>query len=200
MIVHEIIDPRFITPLGRFLYDEDNLFEYLTTIVLVGSAFLIGISLFPLYKLLKADSNQRFAIIILALIAFSFFFIGMEEISWGQRIFGWDTPELVSEYNYQDETNLHNLINLWSGPIYMSIIWTLVVIMLISIWTHYIGKRTVFGQLVLPDPSLIGLTIVILISGINILGELTEELIAVFALFYGLRIYKIVSSDSLSLA
>lgn len=32
-----------------------------------------------------------------------------EEISWGQRIFGIATPELMSQINAQDETNLHNI-------------------------------------------------------------------------------------------
>jgi hypothetical protein len=32
-----------------------------------------------------------------------------EEISWGQRIFGWGTPEFLGELNAQNETNLHNL-------------------------------------------------------------------------------------------
>lgn len=32
-----------------------------------------------------------------------------EEISWGQRIFGWGTPASLDEANAQDETNIHNL-------------------------------------------------------------------------------------------
>lgn len=32
-----------------------------------------------------------------------------EEISWGQRIFNWETPALLSEINSQRETNLHNI-------------------------------------------------------------------------------------------
>jgi hypothetical protein len=36
------------------------------------------------------------------------FLIG-EEVSWGQRIFGWETPESVAAVNKQEETNLHNI-------------------------------------------------------------------------------------------
>lgn len=32
-----------------------------------------------------------------------------EEISWGQRIFGWQTPDTIKELNVQQETNIHNL-------------------------------------------------------------------------------------------
>lgn len=40
---------------------------------------------------------------ILFLIAFG------EEISWGQRIFDWQTPPLLNEINAQKETNIHNI-------------------------------------------------------------------------------------------
>jgi hypothetical protein len=33
----------------------------------------------------------------------------MEEISWGQRIFGIDTPGLFRKHNYQNEITLHNI-------------------------------------------------------------------------------------------
>lgn len=35
-------------------------------------------------------------------------YIGLEEISYGQRIFGWNTPLQWGLINDQDETNLHN--------------------------------------------------------------------------------------------
>jgi hypothetical protein len=38
-----------------------------------------------------------------------FFFGAGEEISWGQRIFGFKTPEPLAQVNKQDELNLHNL-------------------------------------------------------------------------------------------
>ena len=38
------------------------------------------------------------------------FFGAGEEISWGQRIFGWGTPEFFMEHNKQEETGLHNLM------------------------------------------------------------------------------------------
>ena len=37
--------------------------------------------------------------------------MGMEEISWGQRIIGWDTPDLWKQINAQHETNFHNFLN-----------------------------------------------------------------------------------------
>lgn len=44
-----------------------------------------------------------------ALLALVAFWMAMEEISWGQRIFKWETTGYFSENNMQSETNLHNL-------------------------------------------------------------------------------------------
>ena len=49
---------------------------------------------------------KRLAVLGLAIV---FFFGGGEEISWGQRVLGFETPEELSEANAQDETNVHNL-------------------------------------------------------------------------------------------
>jgi hypothetical protein len=38
-----------------------------------------------------------------------FFMIG-EELSWGQRIFDWETPASLAENNKQEESNLHNIL------------------------------------------------------------------------------------------
>jgi hypothetical protein len=35
--------------------------------------------------------------------------IGLEEISWGQRLFGFATPETLAEINWQQEFNFHNV-------------------------------------------------------------------------------------------
>lgn len=35
-------------------------------------------------------------------------YVAIEEISWGQWIFQWSTPENLKDLNYQNETNLHN--------------------------------------------------------------------------------------------
>lgn len=49
-----------------------------------------------------------------ALLAFAAFYTFMEEISWGQRLIGFDTPDFFAEHSYQDEANLHNLL---TGPV-----------------------------------------------------------------------------------
>jgi hypothetical protein len=52
--------------------------------------------------------SKIFAALYLLLNLGIIFIIG-EEISWGQRIFGWETSEKLKAINKQEETNLHNI-------------------------------------------------------------------------------------------
>jgi len=45
----------------------------------------------------------------LAVMALGLIFCFGEELSWGQRIFGWQLPAVLHGANVQNETNLHNL-------------------------------------------------------------------------------------------
>nr|NIS24911.1 hypothetical protein [candidate division KSB1 bacterium] len=42
-------------------------------------------------------------------LAIGLFFIIGEEVSWGQRVFGWSTPDVMKVVNKQEETNIHNI-------------------------------------------------------------------------------------------
>ena len=79
------------------LGQEDGVFEYLTAF------FFLGTSLFFVWQL-----RQKFNLFYLALALLFFMGFG-EEISWGQRIFGFGTPESLAKHNVQGETTLHNL-------------------------------------------------------------------------------------------
>lgn len=88
---------------------EDGLFEYLGALSLLITSLLFVMSFLRQgggadFLLFKANRNYWFLI-------FAFFFLlgSGEEISWGQRIFGWDTTEGYSQVNRQNETNIHNL-------------------------------------------------------------------------------------------
>jgi len=57
-----------------------------------------------------AGRGARRAAVLTAVYALLFFLAAGEEISWGQRIFGWEPGEFFAENNYQGETNFHNLM------------------------------------------------------------------------------------------
>ena len=54
---------------------------------------------------LRTVAMRRWAMIVMTLGAI--YFAG-EEVSWGQHLFGWETPEGFIAINDQQETNLHN--------------------------------------------------------------------------------------------
>jgi hypothetical protein len=51
-------------------------------------------------------TKKNFFFLFLAIV---FFFGFGEEISWGQRIFNVQTPEMLKQVNYQEEINIHNM-------------------------------------------------------------------------------------------
>lgn len=56
-----------------------------------------------------AGAGNRRAVATMGIGALLFFFASGEEISWGQRVFGWQAPEIITENSHRAETNLHNL-------------------------------------------------------------------------------------------
>jgi hypothetical protein len=97
----------FYTSLPRFeqYIKEDGIAEWLTVAgLLLGSV----VCFFRFVKLWRKKSKW-FLFVTFSLGLFLFFAAG-EEISWGQRIFGIETPEYFQQHNAQQETNLHNLI------------------------------------------------------------------------------------------
>jgi hypothetical protein len=94
----------------RTLTVEDGFFEWLG-----ACAFLLAAGLqLVLFRSSDVPADSR----LIAYMRRNPFYVGLalvlffafaEEISWGQRVFGWATPDFLVEANTQDETNLHNL-------------------------------------------------------------------------------------------
>ncbi len=57
---------------------------------------------------LKKQKSMWKALFVIGWALLMFVFMG-EEISWGQRLFGFETPETIALQNTQEEFNLHNL-------------------------------------------------------------------------------------------
>ena len=58
-----------------------------------------------------------------------FLLVPLEEISWGQRIFGIDTPDFLVSRNLQKETNLHNLDSEGINRLFASMVFAVGVIL-----------------------------------------------------------------------
>ena len=90
--------------LYRWTLVEDGLLEYATAVAYLLSSLLA----FLAARRLRALGRRGLARFWF-LAAAGFFLIAGEEVSWGQRILGIETPEAWAAINRQEETTLHNL-------------------------------------------------------------------------------------------
>jgi hypothetical protein len=70
--------------------------------------FLIALLSIPLAARLALTAPNHFLKLWFFAALAGTVYIAGEEVSWGQHIFGWTTPEFWSGVNDQNETNLHN--------------------------------------------------------------------------------------------
>jgi len=97
------------TDQARQLSREDGVVEY------VGAALFLMASIWYLVlykrsrKFLKVWRIPLRGNVFYLLLGLAFLFVCLEEISWGQRIFGFETPEGIRQMNSQSEFNIHNL-------------------------------------------------------------------------------------------
>lgn len=96
------VNPSLADALGV----EDGVVEWLTAIfLLLGSLVMAR----HIWQLKQASDRKSLLVILSVLLAIALFVFAGEEISWGQRIFEIQTGEFMQEYNWQGETNIHNL-------------------------------------------------------------------------------------------
>jgi hypothetical protein len=92
------------TGVYKALVREDGPVENLQFVLFAGASF----GALVLARLHHREGRRGIAAVFV-LAAIGLFGIAGEEISWGQRIFGWGTPEALAEINRQGETTLHNV-------------------------------------------------------------------------------------------
>ncbi|NIR52354.1 hypothetical protein GWO43_27320 [candidate division KSB1 bacterium] len=178
------------------LFVEDGVFETLSAIVFAFAAYLFG-KTFVTSKRTDwlSSSNANWIRWLFAGLTLIFFFVAMEEISWGQRILGWQTPSFLSSANQQGETSVHNIesLSLVFDLLYILPAFVLPIVM-VATFIFHLQKRTKFWlNLLLPYPSLSPLAFLLGAVALTMQGELFEELTALFALLYALRVEKTVS-------
>jgi len=173
--------------LKTLLYQEDGLLEMLTAglLLLASIQFYLAGKHAPKHLL-----KRRTAIAFFLLSIFSMFFM-MEEISWGQRIFSWDTPETIKAINLQQETNLHNIFN----PILIHVERLVAVFIALALLIAILFRTRITSptlRSLLPADKYYYLPILIT-NSIIIAPELFEESFAIFLFFYSRELWKIYS-------
>ena len=182
-----------------FLTNEDSWIENITALAFLGAALIFFITYLQTkgfgltFTKFKTKRNLVFFFLsLLFILAFG------EEISWGQRIFNWDTPESIAKINYQQETNIHNLdfftfkeetddgllsflLVFNAGRLFFYFWFTFLV--LIPLLDHFSSRfRAFFKRIALPIPSLyIGVLMIATLVISKIYKLLTREMDGDFA-------------------
>jgi hypothetical protein len=105
---------------NKLFNTELGLIESLTAFF----ALLAIITGFRMWTIRSNFPTNKYSIFILLLIIGSIYALG-EEISWGQHYIGWGTPEWLVDLNVQNETNLHNVHDLFGVVPKMFLEWTI---------------------------------------------------------------------------
>jgi hypothetical protein len=85
------------------LIAEDGLVEYATSLAYVVATGFAAVLAIALHRRAAAMGMLYW------MLSAGLFLIAMEEISWGQRIFGFETPVFLRDLNSQNEATIHNL-------------------------------------------------------------------------------------------
>lgn len=76
-------------------------------------SILLFLSILLTIKYRKAYKGNLLIRTFLIIYIFGLIYYFGEEISWGQHLFKWETSEFFVNYNNQNETNIHNISNLF---------------------------------------------------------------------------------------
>jgi hypothetical protein len=129
-------------------------------------------------------------------------YFALEEISYGQHLFGWDTAETWEELNDQDETNLHNVHALFDQvPRALLTLGILIGGVMLPLYRHFRGiemdeSSRFYWQWPTLDCVTIGVLAILIRPVLTVFdteaintGEMKENLFALFILLYCISIH-----------
>ena len=129
-------------------------------------------------------------------------YFALEEISYGQHMFGWGTGEAWKELNDQDETNLHNVHSLFDQvPRALLSLGILIGGVLLPLYRHFRDIKLdessrFYWQWPTLDCVTVGLLVILIRPILTVFetdaintGETKENLIALFILLYCISIH-----------
>ena len=191
------------------LKGEGGIIENMTVLFLV---LAIGFCISSLSRANRLDVPGLLKGWLFVLIVGAAYF-ALEEISYGQHLFGWGTAESWKELNDQDETNLHNVHALFDQvPRNLLTLGILVGGVIMPLYRHFQNVELdetsrFYWQWPTLDCVTIGLLAILIRPVLTVFeteaintGEMKENLIALFILLYSLSIHSRLKQKSLSAA
>ena len=103
-VLAAVIIKLFTPRLYDYVVAEDNLIECLTCLTYLVAALVATNLAIHLRR-----QRETLLFVSYSFLAVGLFVIGMEEISWGQRLLNLETPSVLKTHNWKGELNLHNI-------------------------------------------------------------------------------------------
>jgi hypothetical protein len=177
---------------------EAGIIENMTVLFLVAA---IGFCIASLLRTKRLQLSGFLKAWLFILIMGAAYF-ALEEISYGQHMFGWGTAEAWKELNDQDETNLHNVHSLFDQvPRALLSLGILIGGVILPLYRRSRGIRLdessrFYWQWPTIDCVTIGLLVILIRPILSVVetdaintGEMKENLIALFILLYCVSIH-----------
>lgn len=150
-IASGISTATFLTYFGN----EDSPIEHATALLLALCGPVLWMRVLP-----ERQNLTRGAVILGVLYGLAYVWAGGEEISWGQRIVGFESPDYFQTNNDQQEFTFHNLVigdvkldEVFFGPLLSYIILSYLVVLPL-LWPRLRWVQTLVRTMVIPVPRL----------------------------------------------
>lgn len=114
------------------------------------------LSILLLVKARKLYTDNKIVnyFLLIKIIALTYYF--GEEVSWGQHLLKWGSPKWFLEHNLQNETNIHNISNIFDQlPRTMVLLWCLFSIPIAILLYNKRGNNKNLLLILCPDRNLI---------------------------------------------
>ena len=136
----------------RRTLDEGSLVEWITCLAFLLSAWLLWRA--------AGSFDGRLQRLVLRAMGVACFVIAMEEISWGQMVFNWQSPDWFMGSNSQQETSLHNIKGI-NSSVDVAFLIGLLGLTVGSVLTHLSHRRQparsgAWGDILFPPTYLLG--------------------------------------------
>ena len=182
----------------RLLKGEAGIVENLTVLFLVAA---IGFCIASMTKTNRLRLGGYLRPWLFIMILGSAYF-ALEEISYGQHMFGWTAGETFQELNDQDETNLHNIHAIFDQvPRALLTLAILIGGVIMPLYRHFRGielrpSNRFYWQWPTLDCVTIGLLAILIRPVLSVFevdfintGEMKENLFAMFIMLYCISLF-----------
>ena len=173
-----------------FVFTQEGFLELLTATIFIGTSLFLAYVLVGRPRRHGAVLNARAEKILAALLAGGCFFIGMEEISWGQTYLGFAGPDWLISLNQQDESNLHNLLTRDTLDLFTAIVLGSVVFILGVMRRVMTNSTSSLIRTYAPDIGLVFLGLILLFAITRLHSEIAEFLLSLLVGAYVLGAYR----------